>query len=178
MRRGTAGFVLVALAALAGCAVKPQLPPINSVAFERRPPPPGQPGYLETIKYIDDGLRYTSPIGEFFVSPFGEMCFFGALVPGITPVLVAPGYWCMSPLAVNGVDAIENDISYVNQVRLWCQLATPQCAHRVGYPTALEPNWTANSITAETIPFQRQRAAIEYLVYLMGGNVTREQAMR
>lgn len=28
-----------------------------------------------------------------------------------------------------------------------------------------------NSITAQTVPYQRQREALQYLIYLMGGNV-------
>lgn len=178
MRTVAISVVLATLALLAACAPQPAPPPINSVAFERRPPPPGQPGYLETIKYIDDGVHYISPTASFFVSPIGEMCFHEALVPGITPVTVPSDYWCMSPYAVKSVDAYENDISYVNQVRLWCRLGTPQCAHRVGFPNLLATEWIANSIAAETIPFQRQKAAIEYLVYLMGGEGGRAEAMQ
>ena len=40
----------VAAMLLAGCV---QIGvPVNSVAFEKRPPLPGQPTYLETIAYI------------------------------------------------------------------------------------------------------------------------------
>ena len=99
------------------------------------------------------------------------MCFQGTVVPGVTPEYLPPTSWCMSPLEVGSVDALENAISYINQVRLWCRHASPQCAHKVGYPNILDNMWIANSITAETIPFVRQRAAVEYLVYLMGGNV-------
>jgi hypothetical protein len=37
--------------------------------------------------------------------------------------------------------------------------------------------WAANGITVETVPFLRQRDAIEYLVYLMGGSVERSLAL-
>jgi hypothetical protein len=47
----------------------------NSPAFARRDPLPGRPNYLQTIKYIDDGMRYVDPLTQFFVSPAGEMCF-------------------------------------------------------------------------------------------------------
>lgn len=178
MRSVAATLILLTLALLAACAPRPVRPAINSVSFERRSPPPSQPGYLETIKYIDDGMRYISPAASFFVSPIGEMCFYGAITPGITPEFVRPNYWCISPFAVKSIDANENNISYVNQVRLWCRIATPQCAHRIGYPDLFETIWIANSIAAETIPFQRQRDAIEYLVYLMGGDAGRAQAMQ
>jgi len=161
----------------AGCAQTPP-PPVNSLAFQKRPPLPGQPGYLETIRYIDDGMHYITPIAGFFVSHTGDMCFWGAIVPGVTPVYIPPNYWCISPFAVGKVDAIENNISYVNQIRLWCRLATPQCAYKVAYPSMLDTKRIANFVTAETIPFQRQREAIEYLVYLMGGTVTRDQALQ
>jgi hypothetical protein len=169
------GIILVT-AALAACVPAP--PPINSLAFEERPPLPGQPGYLQTIKYIDDGVHYISPTAGFFVSGTGDMCFQGAIVPGVSPEYIRSNYWCMSPHAVSSVDALENGISYINQVRLWCQLAAPQCAYKIGYPNILDTMWIANSITAETVPFQRQRDAIEYLVYLMGGSVERQQALQ
>jgi hypothetical protein len=165
------------LAMLPACVLTPG--PINSLAFEKRPPLPGQPGYLQTIEYIDDGLHYISPGARFFVSNSGDMCFWGAIVPEVPPEYTPPNYWCISPLAVSRVDAIENDVSYINQVRLWCRLAAPQCAYKVGYPAVPgNDSWIANGITTETVPFLRQRDTIEYLVYLMGGNVGREQALQ
>src|ERR1041385_5071606 len=50
-------------------------PPINSPAFAVRAPLPGRPGYLETIKFIDDGVRYVDPVSHFYISAAGEMCF-------------------------------------------------------------------------------------------------------
>jgi hypothetical protein len=169
------GSILIA-AALAGCV---QIgAPVNSLAFEKRPPLPGQPGYLETISYIDDGMHYISPAAGFFVSNLGDMCFLKAIVPGPQPEYIPPNYWCINPLAVDRVEAIDNNISYINQVKLWCRLAAPQCAYKVGYPNVPDNLWIANSITAETVPFLRQREAVEYLVYLMGGNVQRQQALQ
>ncbi len=169
--------MLGVLVMLTAC-VPPPTPPVNSPAFQKRPPLAGQPGYLETIKYIDNGVHYISPTAGFLVSAAGDMCFQGVVVPGVTPEYIASNFWCMSPFAVGRVDAVENNISYINQVRLWCRLASPQCAHKIGYPNMLDNQWIANSITAETVPFQRQREAIEYLVYLMGGTVQRDQALQ
>lgn len=165
-----------ALAMLMGC-VPPVAPPINSLAFERRPPPPGQPGYLETIKYVDDGARYIAADAGFFVSAAGEMCFLEPINPGVTLELSPRNYWCMSPYDISAVDALENDTTYVNEVRLWCRHAAPQCAHKIAYPDMFDTMTVANSIIAETIPFDRERDAVEYLIYLMGGNVGPDEAM-
>ncbi len=176
--RATSIFAIIGIvASLAACAPQP-LPPINSLAYARRPPPPGQPGYLETIKYVDDGLRYIAGNARFLVSGTGELCFLGSVVPGIPLELLPQYYWCMSPLDVSSVDALENNVSYVNRVRLWCRLASPQCAHKIAFPNQFDTMTAANSITAETIPFVRQRDAIVYLVYLMGGNVEHDEALR
>ncbi len=177
MRKLALVLTLGVLTMLAACVPAPT-PPINSLAFQKRPSLPGQMGYLETIKYIGDGLHYILPTADFYVSVAGDMCFRGVIVPGVTPVYIAPNFWCISPFAVGRVDAIENDISYINQVRLWCRLAQPQCAYQIGYPNLLDNTWMANSITTETVPFVRQREAIEYLVYLLGGNVEHDQALR
>jgi hypothetical protein len=167
IRATIAGLGMTAI--LAAC-VPPPAPPVNSLAFERRPPLPGRPGYLETIKYIFDGVHYVSPTAGFLVSNTGDLCFQGVVVPGPPPVYVPDNFWCMNPLAVDRVEALENDITSVNQVRLWCRLGAPQCAYKVGYTNILSNYWVANSITTQTVPFLRQRDAIEYLVYLMGGN--------
>ncbi len=150
--------------------------PVNSLAFEKRPPLPGQPSYLETITFINDGMHYISPAAGFFVSNLGAMCFQGAILPGPWPVYIPPNYWCINPLAVSRVEAIDNNISYINQVKLWCRLAAPQCAEKAAYPNWPDRPLVSNSITVETVPFLRQRDAIEYLVYMMGGNVERNLA--
>jgi hypothetical protein len=152
--------------------------PINSSAFEKRPPLPGRPDYQQTIGFIDSGMRYLSPASGFFVSGGGDMCFWGALVPEYTPVYIPTNYWCMSPFSVGRVEAIENDVTYLDQVRLWCRLGAPQCAYKVSYPMLPDYRWIANSITAEIVPFQQQRDAIAYLVYLMGGNLETPQALQ
>ena len=176
MRIRVAILTIFALA-LAGC-VPQQPPPINSLAFARRPPLPGQLGYLETIKYIYNGVHYISPTAGFLVSSIGDLCFQGALVPGFPAVTIPNNFWCISPFNVDRVEAVDNNVSYVDQIRLWCRLEAPQCAYKVGYPNMMDHLWAANSITAETVPFLPQRDAIEYLIYLMGGNVSRDLAAR
>jgi len=152
---------------------------INSVAFAKRAPPPGRPSYLETIRYIDNGVKYIDRYAEFFISFDGELCFRGLVNRQRELFENYQNYWCMYPTAVNNVEAIENNISYVNTVRLWCALETPQCARRFGYPNFLdESDSIGNSISAETRPFRDQRAAIEYLIYLMGGNVREPRPLR
>ena len=157
------------LASLRG-DVDPQA--INSPAFAVRPPPPGQPSYLDTIRYIDDGVKYIDPFAEFFVSFDGQLCFRGLVNRQQAYFENYQNYWCMYPTAVNNVEGIENNVSYVNNVRLWCVLEAPQCARRIGIPNFLDDSlWIGNSITAQTRPFREQRNAIQYLIYLMGGNV-------
>jgi hypothetical protein len=152
---------------------------INSVAFAKRAPVPGQPGYLETIRYIDNGVKYIDPHAEFFISFDGEMCFRGLVNHQQAEFENYQNYWCMPPTAVYNIDAIENNISYVNGVRLWCRHAAPQCARRFGYPNFLdESGWVANSISAEIIPYRQERDAIQYLVYLMGGDAVGAQPLR
>src|SRR3954465_7487907 len=51
------------------------LPATNSLTFAIRAPIPGKLGYLETIKFIDDGIRYIDPFSNFYVSAAGEICF-------------------------------------------------------------------------------------------------------
>ena len=144
---------------------------INSPAFAVRPPLPGQPGYLETIRYIDDGVKYIDPFAEFFVSFDGQLCFRGLVNRQQAYFENYQNYWCMYPPAVNNVEALENNVSYVNNVRLWCVVEAPQCARRTGIPNFLDDSsWIGNSITAQTRPFREQRNAIQYLIYLMGGN--------
>jgi hypothetical protein len=152
---------------------------INSPAFSVRAPPPGQPGYLETIRYIDNGVKYIDPHAEFFVSFDGELCFRGLVNRQQSEFENYQNYWCMPPTAVNNIDAIENDISYVNSVRLWCRHATPQCARRLGYANFLDDSgMVANSIWAQTVPYKEERDAIRYLVYLMGGDAAAPQSLR
>jgi hypothetical protein len=152
---------------------------VNSPAYAVRPPLPGRPGYLETIRYIDDGLKYIDPYAEFFISYDGQMCFRGLVNRQQAYFENYQNYWCMYPTAVNDVEALEDNISYVNTVRLWCVLQAPQCARRIGFPNYLdESGWIDNSITAQTRLFKEQRNAIAYLIYLMGGNAAGAQPLR
>jgi hypothetical protein len=145
---------------------------INSPAFAVRPPPPGRPGYLETIRYIDSGMKYIDGFAEFFISFDGQICFRGLVNRQLTLFENYQNYWCMHPTAVSNVDALEDNVSLVNTVRLWCALEAPQCARRFGFGNFLDDSgWWGNAITAQTRPFREQRDAIAYLVYLMGGNV-------
>jgi hypothetical protein len=150
---------------------------INSDAFAKRPPLPGQRGYLETIRFIDDGVRYIDPFAEFFISANGQMCFRGIVNRQLPYFENYQNYWCMDPTFVNNVEELENNTTTVNSVRLWCILEAPQCARRTGFWNFLdESSWIGNSISAETRPSREQRAAIEHLIYLMGGNVRTSQA--
>jgi hypothetical protein len=145
---------------------------INSPAFAIRRPPPGRPGYLETIRYIDNGVKYVDAFAEFFISFDGQMCFRGLVNRQLTLFENYQNYWCMHPTAVNNIDALEDNVSNVNTVRLWCALEAPQCARRFGFGNFLDDSgWWGNTITTQTRPFREQRDAIGYLVYLMGGNV-------
>ena len=152
---------------------------INSPGFAVRAPPPGQPGYLETIRFIDNGVKYIDPNAEFFVAFDGEVCFRGLVNRQQAEFENYQNYWCMPPAAVNNIDAIENNISYVNAVRLWCRHSTPQCARRFGIPNFLdESGLVANSIWAQITPYRQSRDAIRYLVYLMGGDTTVAESVR
>jgi hypothetical protein len=145
---------------------------IDSSAFAVRPALPGQPGYLETIRYIDSGVRYIDPSAEFFISYDGRMCFRGLVNRQQAVFENYQSYWCMYPAQISSVEALQDDVSYVNMVRLWCALEAPQCAYRFGYPNFLdESGWFGNSITVQTVPYRQQRDAIERLIYLMGGPV-------
>jgi hypothetical protein len=164
----------------AACATAPTAPlEINSLAFEKRVPLPGQPGYLETIKYIDDGMKSIDPSSEFFVSYDGDMCFRGLVNRQLATFETYTNYWCMNPQVVNNVDLLRDNITNINAVRLWCVHAAPQCARRLGYPNYLDTSpGIANSIWVEITPYQPERAALEHLVYLMGGSVRQAGALR
>jgi hypothetical protein len=150
---------------------------INSDAFAKRPPLPGQLGYLETIRFIDDGVKYIDPYAEFFVSPEGQMCFRGLVNRQMLEFENYQNYWCMYPVFVNNVEELQNNITNVNSVRLWCALQAPQCARRIGFWNFIDDSpWISNSISAQTRPSREQRAAVEHLIYLMGGDVRSVQA--
>jgi len=149
---------------------------VNSIAFVKRAPVPGRPGYLDTIRYIDNGVKYIDRYAEFFVSFDGEMCFRGLVNRQQALFENYQNYWCMYPTAVSSVEAIDNNVSYVNSVRLWCALEAPQCARRFGQLNFLDQSGSiGNSITAQIVPFVQQR---EYLIYLMGGDVRTAEPLR
>jgi hypothetical protein len=183
--------VVVAVVAAACSPVPPQyfkpqeepifsevdLAAINSDAFAKRRPLPGQRGYLETIRFIDDGVKYIDPFAQFFVSFDGQVCFRGLVNRQMVEFENYQNYWCMYPAFVNNVEELENNITNVNSVRLWCILGAPQCARRLGFWNFLDESpWISNSISAQTRPSKEQRAAVEHLVYLMGGNLRSVQA--
>ena len=142
---------------------------INSTAYAVRPPLPGRPSYLETIRYIDNGVKYIDPYAEFFISFDGQMCFRGLVNRNLTKFEHYQNYWCMYPTFVNNVEELRDNVANLNSVRLWCVLKAPQCARRFGLPNFLDESpWIGNSITAQTRPSRDQRAAIEHLIYLMG----------
>jgi hypothetical protein len=150
---------------------------INSDAYAKRPPLPGQRGYLETIQYIDDGMKYIDPYAEFFISYDGRMCFRGLVNRQLPYFENYQNYWCIYPASVNNVEELENNTTSVNSVRLWCILEAPQCARRIGFGNYLDESpEIGNSISAETRPSKEQRAAVEHLIYLMGGSVRTAQA--
>lgn len=142
-------------------APPPAPAPINPPAFAVRAPLPGQPGYLLTIKFIDDGMRYVDPPSQFYVSAAGEMCF--RTRPDYPTIIYENFYrdWCIFPQAVDRVEAVTNPT--FNEVRLWCMRAYPQCAHSLD-------GRIANSISAPTYEYRQERIALEHLVYMMGGN--------
>jgi hypothetical protein len=172
------GRPMKAIAALAGAALAtmvaacapPPAPPLNSPAYAVRAPLPGQPGYLETIKFIDDGINYIALGSGFFVAANGEMCFTGPVNMKLNRLINFQNYWCISPRNVETVEQLNNDVTHVNEVRLWCRHASPQCAHLVAYPNMLDDVWQADSITAEIVPSTPEQAAIAHLIYLMGGS--------
>lgn len=139
-------------------------PVINSPVFAVRIPEPG-PDYLQTIKFIDDGMRYIDRDSQFFISPAGEMCFH--VRPNYPEVIYAATYrnWCIYPQIVDRVEAATNDVTGINEVRLWCIRSYPQCAH------APDTGWVSNNISAATVDYLQERAAVERLVYMMGGSV-------
>jgi hypothetical protein len=154
---------LAALAVALPACVPPEPQYVNNPAFARRAPPAGRPTYLETIKYIDDGLRYVDPTTAFYVSADGRMCFRGVLTnPLTTWDNIYKTDWCLLPTAVNRVDTI---VIGTNQVSVSCKHADPQCIQEIGYYRAI------NTAYVRTVPPDQEKAAVEHLIYLMGGTL-------
>lgn len=141
-------------------------PPVNSPVFAVRAPPPGRPGYLATIGYIDDGLKYVDAQAAFFVSYYGRICFVGVLNVRRTTFERRQFPWCVAPAALADIEVVENDITYIPQLRLWCRHAAPQCFQEAGRFYR-----RSNSIAVEIVPAQGEKDALAYLIYLMGGRV-------
>src|SRR5262249_7203976 len=138
---------------------------VNNPAFALRAPPVGVPTYAETIKYIDDGLRRVDPTTAFFISPDGRMCFRGASTTldanFFSSYSLSKKDWCLLPAAVKQVYSIE-----IDHLSLSCKHAEPQCIQEVGYLYR-----TANIIHVRIVPSDREKSAVEHLIYLMGGQL-------
>lgn len=137
----------------------------NSLAFARRAPDAGAPTYWQTIRYIEDGLKYVDPASAFFVSPDGRMCFRGVLNANRT----APQYaddWCLAPAAVSRVESMWNDVTGIPELQLWCKHSDPECVQNFDYPTG-----TTNLVTMQIVPPDEEKRAVEHLIYLMGGSL-------
>lgn len=153
-------------ALISACVTQPQY--FNDPVFARREPLPGHATYLETIKYIDDGVRYVDPAAGFFISPEGWMCF--ATVPDLNQTVFEAYFFkhnsCIAPVAVSHVDpyiGIEGE-----HLNLVCKHAYPQCVRDIVYAYR-----QADSVTVPIVPAIPEKAAVENLIYLMGGDVDR-----
>ena len=134
----------------------------NNPVFARRASPAGRPTYLDTIKYIDDGMRYAEPANAFFVSPDGSMCFRGVLSVKRTSLdYLYRSNWCLLPTTVSRVDSIRT-----GEVSLFCKHADPQCVREIGYR-----DLRSNTVAIRIVPSDREKVAVEHLIYLMGGNL-------
>jgi hypothetical protein len=175
MLRSARSARLEALAALAlllcqGCIQGYPPEAVDAPGFERRAPLAGQPGYLETIRFINDGVRYLEPRAAFAVSPEGDLCFRGAQEVSFVRLANYKSFWCMAPTAVAAVEALDDDVTHVPSVRLWCRHDAPYCAWRVKRLARFGAYGRADAIMVQIVPYRREKAAIEHLVYLMGGS--------
>src|SRR6266404_9229271 len=84
---------------------------VNSVAFAKRAPPLGRPSYLETIGYIDNGVKYIDRYAEFFISFDGELCFRGLVNRQKDVFENYQNYWCMNRNAEKNEEEIEKNVS-------------------------------------------------------------------
>lgn len=73
--------------------------PINSVTFALRGAVPGQFGYLQTIKYIDDGMRFADPEADFSSHPLARCAsiFGGITQRSITTHIIEIGACTRGP---------------------------------------------------------------------------------
>jgi hypothetical protein len=163
--------LLAAEAPLADIVARPQPQPANADAFAVREPLPGQLGYLQAIRFIDDRMKYFDPRSAFFVSPAGELCF--RTSPNHLHFIYEDYHsdWCVYPQVVSSVQAITNSITNINELVLWCAYAFPQCVREHGYPFFPGPRYSiSDSVEVPTAAFRDQRVVLLNLIYLMGGN--------
>ncbi len=158
---GKLAHVAALAVALPACA--PSGPEyVNNPAFAQRAPPTGRPTYLETIKYIDDGLRYADPAAAFFVSTDGRMCFRSVLTTQQTNLdNYYKSVWCLLPSAVSRVYSIDT-----GQVSLSCKHTDPQCIREIGISYR-----ATNTARVRIVPSDQEKAAVEHLIYLIGGSL-------
>jgi hypothetical protein len=162
---------VTALAVALPACVPPELQYINDPAYAQRAPPVGRPTYLDTIKYIDDGVRYADPTAAFFVSPDGRMCFrvvLTALRTSLDNYNLYKSSWCLPPTAVNRVYPVGAD-----QLGLSCKHADPQCIREIGYLYR-----ATNTASMRIVPSNQEKAAVEHLIYLMGGTLGDSQPFK
>lgn len=166
-RSGKLASVVALAVSLTTCMPPPPPQSDNLPDFTRRPPPAGGPTYLQTVKYIDDGMKYAYPSAAFFVSPDGRMCFYGTVkfeehyrFPPEEYILYNSD-WCLPPTAVDRVEKTG-----IDQLRLVCKYKNPQCITEIGHL-----NRVSNTISVQSLPADQQKAAIEHLIYLMGGDL-------
>jgi len=165
-------FMRIAGLATLVAACTPPTQYSDSPAFARREPLAGHPTYAETIKYIDDGLRYVDPAAGFFVSADGRMCFRRVLDPEQTAfeAIFFKNNLCIPPTAISRVDTFVTITD--EQMRLVCKHSDPQCVRDIYW------NQGADSVIVDIVPAKREKAAIENLIYLMGGNIDTVEAVQ
>jgi hypothetical protein len=143
---------------------------MNSATYAVRAPLSGHLNYYQAITYINDGMQYVDPNSSFVVSPAGALCFF---MRPISPETIYDSHysnWCVYPQSIGSVDAVIAGGDNVGEIRLWCRHSSPHCAFRLDYPNPLSTrNSAANQLTVRVIPRQLERAALEDLIFVMGG---------
>jgi len=160
----TAGIVALTAVLLSGCANPPQQGAANDPVFIQRAPGPGQPTFFQAIRYIDDDLRYAVPIGNFYVSPDGHMCFRGVLnVKETIFDSLYPKEWCVQPTAIGRVELASTSVTG-RSIQLACRHAAPQCIREMGYPYR-----QMNTILLPSARPANSTLMMEHLAYLMGG---------
>ena len=149
--------------------------------LQRRPPLPGQPGYLETIDYIDDGRAiHRAERRTFWCRPTGDMCFLGVDRSGRHAGICA-GVLLVHEPASPSAGSTRSKTTSATSTRSACGAGIRSPAMRPQDRLSEHARQACRSPTASPprpIPFWRQRDAIEYLVYLMGGNMRARQARR